>query len=100
VGRGDFKAQTEQVLKNLEAGLEAAGVGLEHVIKWNIYVVEGQPLEEGFEVFQRVWGKRGNPPAITVVLVAGLANPDFLTERDAVAVLPEEPENRSSGGVR
>jgi enamine deaminase RidA (YjgF/YER057c/UK114 family) len=69
--------------------LAAAGASIEQVIKWNIYVVHGQPLQPGFEVFQRVWGRRPNPPAITMVYVAGLANPDFLVELDAVAVVPE-----------
>ena len=89
IGKGDFKAQTEQVLKNLQAALLAGGAQLEHVIKWNLYVVQGQPLQAGFEVFQQVWGRRPNPPAITMAFVAGLANPDFLVEMDAIAVIPE-----------
>ena len=89
VGKGDLKAQTEQILKNIEAALAAGGAGLEHVIKWNLYVLQGQPLREGFEVFQRVWGNRPNPPAITGVFVAGLAHPDFLAEMDVIAVVPE-----------
>jgi enamine deaminase RidA (YjgF/YER057c/UK114 family) len=90
VGKGDIAAQTEQIFKNLEAALEAGGARLEHVIKWSIYVVQGQPLQAGFEVFQRVWGNRGNPPVITMAFVAGLANPDFLAEMEAVAVVPED----------
>jgi enamine deaminase RidA (YjgF/YER057c/UK114 family) len=90
VGKGDLKAQTEQVFENLQTALAAAGAGLEHVVKWNIYILQGQPLQVGFEVFQRVWGRRPNPPTITGVYVAGLANPDFLVEIDAVAVLPLE----------
>ena len=89
IGRGDIKAQTEQVLKNIQAALSAGGAQLEHVIKWNLYVVQGQPLQAGFEVFQQVWGRRPNPPAITMAFVAGLANPDFLLEMDAIAVVPE-----------
>ncbi|HSA99394.1 MAG TPA: RidA family protein [Anaerolineales bacterium] len=89
VGKGDLKAQTEQILKNIEAALAAGGARPEHVIKWNLYVVEGQPLRAGFEAFQRVWGNRPNPPAISMMFVAGLAHPDFLAEMDAVAVVPE-----------
>ena len=89
IGKGDFKAQTEQVLKNMQAALAAGGAGLEHVVKWNLYIVEGQPLRAGFEVFQRFWGKRPNPPAISAMFVSGLANPDFLVEMDAIAVVPE-----------
>ena len=89
VGKGDIVAQTEQVFTNLQTALEAAGAGLEHIIKWNIYIVQGQPLGPAFGVFQRVWGHRPNPPAITGVYVAGLANPDFLVEMDAIAVVPQ-----------
>jgi hypothetical protein len=53
-------------------------------------VVAGQPLQVGFGVFQRVWGQRPNPPAITGMYVAGLANPAFLAEIDAVAVVPDQ----------
>jgi len=89
IGKGDIKLQTEQVLKNLQAALAGAGADLEHVIKWNLYVLQGQPLQSGFEVFRKVWGNRPNPPAITFCFVSGLANPDFLIEMDAVAVVPE-----------
>ena len=89
VGKDDLKAQTEQILKNIEAALAAGGAKLEHVIKWTLYVVQGQSLREGFEAFQHVWGKRSNPPAISFVFVAGLAHPDFLAEMDAIAVIPE-----------
>ena len=89
VGKGDLAAQTEQVFRNLETALRAAGARLEHVIKWNLFGLAGQPLQPGFEVFQRMWGQRANPPVITAAMVAGLAHPDFLLELDAVAVVPE-----------
>jgi enamine deaminase RidA (YjgF/YER057c/UK114 family) len=89
VGKGDLKAQTEQVLKNVQAALAAGGAQLEHIIKWNLYVVQGQPLRAGFEAFQQVWGNRPNPPAITMQFVSGLAHPDFLVEMDAIAVVPQ-----------
>lgn len=89
VGKGDLKAQVEQVLKNLEIALEAGGATLEHVIKWNVYVVQGQSLEEGFAAFQSVGVKQPKPPAISMMFVAGLAHPDFLVEMDAIAVVPE-----------
>ena len=89
VGKGDIQRQTEQVFANLQTALEAAGAGIEHIIKWNISIVQGQPLRPGFEVSQRVWGGRPNPPAISVMFVAGLANPDFLVEVDAIAAVPE-----------
>ena len=89
IGKGDLKLQTEQILQNIEAALAAGGARLEHVIKWNIYVLQGQSLQEGFAAFQSVWGNRPNPPAISGMFVAGLAHPDFLAEIDAIAVVPE-----------
>ena len=89
VGKGDFKAQSEQILKNIQAALEAGGAQLEHVVKWNMYIVQGQSLQEGFAAFQSVWGDGPNPPAISMAFVAGLAHPDFLAEIDAIAVVPE-----------
>ena len=88
VGKGDLKAQPAQVLANLREALAAAGAGPEHIIKWNMYLVQGQSLQEGFEAFQQFWGLRPNPPTITVAYVSGLANPGFLIEMDAVAVVP------------
>jgi enamine deaminase RidA (YjgF/YER057c/UK114 family) len=91
VGRGDIRAQAERIFHNLQTALAAAGAGLEHVVKWNAYVVQGQSLIPAYEVFQRGWGDRPNPPAITVVVVAALAHPDFLAEVDAIAVVPQGP---------
>jgi enamine deaminase RidA (YjgF/YER057c/UK114 family) len=90
VGAGDLAAQTRQVLANVETALRAAGAGLEHVVKWNILVVEGQSIEAGFGAFQQFWGDRPpHAPLITVAIVKGLAHPDFLVEMDAIAVVPE-----------
>ncbi len=89
VGKGDIVAQTEQILANVRAALEAGGARPEHIIKWNIYVVEGQSLQAGFGAFENAWPQTPDPPAITVVFVSGLAHPDFLVEMDAVAVVPQ-----------
>ena len=90
VGAGDIKLQVEQIFENLQTALAAGGARLDDVIKWNIYVVQGQPPQPAFEVFQRVWGERPNPPLITLLFVAGLAHPDYLMEIDAVAVVAEQ----------
>ena len=89
VGKGDIVAQTEQILANLRAALAAGGAGPEHIIKWNVYIVEGQSLQAGFTAFQNACPQTPNPPAITGVFVSGLAHPDFLVEMDAVAVVPQ-----------
>jgi enamine deaminase RidA (YjgF/YER057c/UK114 family) len=90
VGKGDIGRQTEQILANMRAALASAGAGLEHVVKWNLYVVQGQSLQAGFAAFQQVWGRRPNPPTIPMAFVSGLAHPDFLAEIDAIAVVPPQ----------
>jgi enamine deaminase RidA (YjgF/YER057c/UK114 family) len=90
VGKGDLAAQTEQIFRNLESALAVAGARLEHVIKFTLYLVVGQDLMPGFEVYQRAWGGRPNPPLVTAAFVSELAHPDFLLELEAVAVVPEE----------
>lgn len=88
VGTGDLAAQVRQVLANIQKALAAAGAEPEHIIKWTVYLAQGQSLRTGFGAFQEFWGDRPNPPAITGVYVSGLAHPDFLVEMDAIAVVP------------
>ena len=89
VGKGDLAAQTTQILANIEMALAAAGAGLEHVIKWNLFVVEGQPIQAGYEAFRRAWGDRSTPPPlITAAFVTALGHPEWLAEMDVIAVVP------------
>ena len=72
-----------------ETALEAGGAGPEHVVKWNLYLLKGVDLQVGFSAFRSSWDHPPKPPAITMAFVVGrLANPDFLVETDAVAVVP------------
>jgi enamine deaminase RidA (YjgF/YER057c/UK114 family) len=87
VGRGDLAAQTEQVFKNLEVSLSAAGARLEDIIIWRIFIVQGESVETGARVFQRVWGQRPNPPANTIVFVPALGYPGSLICLEAEAVV-------------
>jgi len=89
VGKGDLGKQAQQILENLEAALQSAGAGFEHVVKWNIYFVKGQSPQEALKVFQPRMSKLKAPPLVTGVFVEALANPDFLLEIEAIAVLPE-----------
>ena len=90
VGKGDVGAQSAQVLDNIEIALAAAGAKLEHVIKWNIFVVQGHDFMPGYKVFQERWGDRPNLPIVTMAFVAGLARPELLIEIEATAVVPEK----------
>ncbi|WP_374723491.1 hypothetical protein [Calidifontibacillus erzurumensis] len=59
-------------------------------MKVNIYLVDGCELAVGFKEFQETFGELEKPPLITVLKVAGLANPLCLVEIDAIAVVEEE----------
>jgi enamine deaminase RidA (YjgF/YER057c/UK114 family) len=98
VGKGDLAAQTTQILANIRTALAAAGAGPEHVVKWNLFIVEGQDVRQGYEAFQRAWGERTTPPPlITAAFVSALAHPDFLVEMDAIAVVPEGVTHPDTG---
>jgi enamine deaminase RidA (YjgF/YER057c/UK114 family) len=84
----DVAAQTTRALQNLETVLHDAGGSLDDVVTWTINVVQGQDLRAGVEAFRQAWGARADPPAISVTVVAGLANPAFLVEISAIAVVP------------
>lgn len=90
VGKGDLSAQTKQVMFNLQTALSACGATLNNLVKLTIYVLPEQDLHGGFQAAQEFLGKLAHPPVISVLIVAGLAHPDFLVEIEATAFLPEE----------
>jgi enamine deaminase RidA (YjgF/YER057c/UK114 family) len=89
VGKGDIATQTERVMQNLQTALLACGGTFENLVKLSIYVVQGQDMRSGFQASQKHLGNLANPPAISVLIVSGLANPDFLVEMEATAFIPE-----------
>lgn len=78
------EAQTEQVFDNLEAVLAAAGMEMKDVVKIVSYCVGREHLAGMRAVRQRRLG--GHAPTSTLVIVAGLAHPDYLIEIEAEAV--------------
>ena len=85
VGKGDIAKQTEYILKNIEVALRAAKAELDDLFKLTIYIVQGQDVLKGFQGAQAFLKKLKHPPVITGVVVAGLANPDYLVEIEALA---------------
>lgn len=83
----DIASQGEQAFRNVVAALEAAGATLADVVKMTIYVVQGQSLQAGFAGAQKAGNMNAYPAAISVIVVAGLANPQFLVEIEAVAAI-------------
>ena len=89
IGKNSLREQTSQVLINIEKILEKAGAKLENIVKFNIHILHGENPQDGFQVFQQKWGDTQNFPTITVLFVAGLGNPDWLVEIDAIAIVSE-----------
>lgn len=90
IGKGNIAQQTEYILKNIEIILDAADAKLNDLFKLTIYIVQGQDVRKGFEGAQSFLKKLRHPPVITGVVVAGLANPDYLVEIEAVAFKKEK----------
>ncbi len=88
----DIASQAEQTYKNVIAALEAAGATLADVFKMNIYIVQGHSLQDAFAAAQKVQTQRTPPPTVSVLIVAGLANPEFLIEIEAVAAIGTKEE--------
>jgi enamine deaminase RidA (YjgF/YER057c/UK114 family) len=89
VGGNSLKEQTIRVLENMEKILNQAGVTPDDIVKLDIHIKQGQNPQEGFQAFQQAWANLKNLPIITVLFVAGLGNPEWLVEIDAVAVIAE-----------
>ncbi len=85
VGVGDVAAQLRQVWSNLTVALEGAGARLEDLVKTTYYIVGAENLE-AVRATRRALALT-DPPASTMVVVAGLADPRFLVEVDAIAVV-------------
>jgi 2-iminobutanoate/2-iminopropanoate deaminase len=79
---GDIAAQTEGVLKNLAAILEAAGSSLSRVLKTTVYLVDINEFAAVNEVYARFFAEC--PPARATVQVARLPR-DVRVEIEAVA---------------
>lgn len=84
VGKGDVVAQTEQVFRNIEAVLTAAGLTFAQVARVTVYLrnVDDRPLIN--PVRRKYFGE--SRPASTLVEISRLAMDDALIEIEAVAV--------------
>ena len=80
---GDVVAQTERVLDNLQAVLEAAGCSFADVVKCGVFVKNMGDFPKVNEVYGKHFAK--DPPARATVEVARLPK-DVLVEIDAIAV--------------
>ena len=81
--QGDVAAQTERVLKNLDAILKAAGSGLERVVRTTVFLKDMGDFAAMNEVYGRNW--KSAPPARSTVEVARLPK-DVAVEIDVIAL--------------
>jgi enamine deaminase RidA (YjgF/YER057c/UK114 family) len=89
VGKGDFVAQFGRVIQNLKTAVETAGGLPEQYAVLTIYITDLQAYlnakKELGKVYRDVFGKYF--PAITLVQVGSLYNPDCMVEISGVAVI-------------
>lgn len=103
VGKGDFRAQCEQVFKALSHNLKAAGATWGDVVKLNGYMVDPNP--EDVAVYREVRSKyftRDAMPASTLVGVTRLVHEDLRLEVEVVAAVAvaAEPKARKPAAKR
>src|ERR1700736_2888745 len=83
VGKGDMRAQIQQVGENIKACLEAAGATLADIVKTNTYVTAFEEFSKHGDMRMRYFGPA--TPTSTTVEIRRLAGPDFMIEIEAMA---------------
>ena len=83
---GGIGEQTERVLKNLAAVLEAAGSSLDKIVKTTVFLADMKEFSGMNEVYATFF--TGAPPARATVAAAGLPR-DARVEIEAVALIGE-----------
>lgn len=82
----DVTAETRQVLRNLRYVLEAAGMGMEHVVKCSIFLSDMALFEEVNKVYSAFFSE--TQPARETVAVSGLPK-GVRVEISAIAIAPQ-----------
>lgn len=86
VGKGDTLAQARQVNANLKTAVESVGGTLADLVKVTVFLAPGADVEQARQA-QNEHRDAYPVPASSMVFVHGLANPDFLIEVEAFAVV-------------
>ncbi len=86
VGGDDLAAQGRQVFANLRTILRANGADLSDVVKLTLFVTDMRAVHELTALRSELWPSDG--PASSLIEVSALANPKWLIEVEAVAVVP------------
>ena len=85
--------QTEIALDKIRGALEEAGTSMDNIVKIVLYLTNMDDYPQVEEKRQQYYQKYApslieEPPADTLIGVAGLHEPDMLVEIDATAVMP------------
>ena len=83
--KGDFAAQARAVFAAVKAQVEAGGGTMDSIVKINTYLTDIRYRSELIPVREQFFGKK-TPPS-TLVAVTALAQPDWMIEVEAIAVL-------------
>ena len=87
----DLAGQLRQILLNTLAILAEDGAGPEHIVRMTWYVVDMDAYRSGLHeigaIYKAIMGR--NFPAMAVVEVGGLVEPDARIEIETIAVVPE-----------
>lgn len=83
---GGISAQTERVLENVKAILEACGASLESVLKTTVYLKDMGDFTPMNQTYERYFGT--NPPARSTIQAAKLPR-DVGVEIDVIAAVTE-----------
>ena len=85
VGKGDMRAQIQQVGENIKICLEAAGATLADIVKTNTYVTDYAEFAKHGDMRLRYFGPA--TPTSTTVQISRLADPDAMIEIEAIAAV-------------
>ena len=82
---GDMRSQIALALDNLEAVLNAAGMGLADIVRLNIYTTNMDEALKHFDILGSRLGPAGAAPPMTLLGVTRLALPPLMFEIEATA---------------
>jgi 2-iminobutanoate/2-iminopropanoate deaminase len=82
---GDFAAQARATYSALKAQVEAGGGSLANIVKLTTYLVDIRHRNDLASIREEFFGTKG--PASTLVGVTALAQPGWLIEVEAIAVI-------------
>jgi enamine deaminase RidA (YjgF/YER057c/UK114 family) len=85
IGRGDIEAQTVAVFEDLKQTLTSAGASFADLVKITVFATKLEYRPQIGAIRSRYIAQP--PPASTFLVVASLADPDFLVEIEGIAVV-------------